>query len=132
MSVREPDPIGADLRRERRRRDLKGAVCALCGKDDPLRLEVHEPGGRANDPETRVVLCQLCHRLQSARQPELGVDLAHDPDRSWLERLVSWLRGLAGMFESLAESCAWWADRLVQLLDYLDKRYPQWRQNPGA
>src|SRR3954454_18504341 len=129
MNPSDPDPIGADRRRERSRRELPAAAaCPVCGERDPRRLELHEPGGRANDPDTRVVLCQLCHRVQTARQPELGVERSADPLRSLLERLVSVLRGLAAMFDELAHSCKWWSDRLAALVAALDARFPGWRE----
>jgi hypothetical protein len=133
VSAREPDPIRADRRREYRRRELpKDAACPECGEDDPRRLEEHEPGGRNNDPDGKVILCQLCHQTQSARQPELGVDLRANSARSVLERLISVLRGLAAMFEALTKSCMWWADRLAELVIALDKGLPQWRTLPEA
>jgi hypothetical protein len=133
MSPRDPDPIGNDLRRERRRRELpSGAACPHCGEDDPLKLEFDEPGGRANDPEGPVIVCSHCHRPRSAAQAGYGVELKADPDRSLLERMINVLRGLALMFEMLAASCKRWADWLTAFVRALDAHFPGWRELPEA
>ena len=133
MSPRDPDPIGNDLRREHRRRKLpKGAACPQCGEDDPLLLDVHEPGGRANDPDGSIIICRRCHPDHTAAQLDYGVELSADPTRAMPERLVSVFRGLALLFEMLAASCKYWADRLAAFIAALDANYPEWREMPEA
>jgi hypothetical protein len=141
MSRLEPDPIGTDLRRARRARKLpKGAACVICGRDEPqvLRrarrslLEQHHLGGEANDASLTVVLCLNCHRLQTARQPTIGIELEEDPQRTDIERLVSVLRGLALFFEGLAQALMEWAARVAAHVARLDANCPGWRQNEAG
>jgi hypothetical protein len=137
MTTRDPDPIGNDLRRAkasraRPRRLPEGASCPHCGEDDPGKLQLHEPGGRANDPDGWVVLCKRCHRSHTAAQPGFGIELKPDPNRSMPEQLVSVLRGIGLLLELLAETCRWWADRLAALISGLDGGFPGWRELPAA
>ena len=137
MTTTDPDPIGNDLRearasRARPRRLPEGASCPHCGEEDSAQLELHEPGGRANDPDGWVVMCKHCHRSHTAAQPGFGIDLGSDPNRTIPEQLISVLRGLALMFELIAESCRWWADRLAALVSGLDGEFPGWRELPEA
>src|SRR5205085_3674923 len=118
----DPDPIGNDLRRERRRRGMpEGAACIVCGETDPVALrkarrsvlEVHHLGGEANDPDLTVVLCLNHHRIQTSDQPGAGVDLSRDPERTLPEKVISVLRGLALLFYALARSLTGLADKLA-------------------
>ena len=66
-------------------------------------LEEHHVGGASNDPLT-VVLCLNCHREQTTRQPGTRIELEDDPERTFLEKLIAVLRGLAQFFDALARS----------------------------
>src|SRR4051812_8907301 len=101
-----PDPIGADRRAaEAARRLPADAACALCGERNPevltrvgrSLLEQHEPGGRSNHREPRVVLCLNHHRIETTRQLAAGVSLESDEQRSRLEKMVSIVLGI-GLF----------------------------------
>jgi hypothetical protein len=138
MPPADPDPIGTDLREARRARKLpKNAVCVICGQRDPevLRsaprsiLERHHLGGEANDAMLTVILCLNCHRLQTARQPTMGVELKESAARTDVERVISVLRGLALFFESLARALMDWAERLAAHVAVLDANCPGWREN---
>jgi hypothetical protein len=121
------------LRHERKARRLPpNAVCAVCGESDPRLLEVHHVAGAANDPESTVVLCLNHHRQQSADQRAAGVDLDPRRIRTLLERIVSWLRGLALFFAMLATGCRDMADRLAAFIEELDANFPGWRTLPKA
>ena len=131
--IPEPDPADAMLRRERKARRLPpGAACVICGETDPLLLEVHHIAGAANDPGSTVVLCLNHHRQQSADQGAAGVDLDSRRTRTLLERIVSWLRGLALFFAMLATGCRDMADRLAAFVEELDANFPGWRALPKA
>lgn len=127
------DPIAALVRRERAVRRLPlNAACASCGETNPLVLEVHHIAGRANERDKTVVLCLNHHRTQSADQQAVGVDLEADRDRTCIDRIVAWLRGLGLFFSNLAKSCAEMADRLAAFSLGLDANYPAWRTMPQA
>src|SRR5437016_6032999 len=116
-----PDPMSALLRQERAVRRLPpGAACAECGETDPVLLELHHLAGRANDEELVVVLCLNHHRRQSVNQTAVGVDLAAGQERSVPDRVVALLRGMALMFNSLAQGCGQMADRLTAFIAGLD------------
>ena len=115
------DPIGDDLRQVRRARRLgAGAVCVLCGVENPVEprverslLEAHHLGGVANDARLTVVVCRNCHaRLTEAGRVD-GVELDHDDDRPLLERLEAVLRGQAAFDELRAQRARVWADELA-------------------
>ncbi len=136
MTSRDPDPMGNRLRRERRARLLPpDAVCVYCGQDNPeiLRrvkrtvLNLHEPAGKANDPDLWVILCLNCHELNTLKQPGFGVDLRRDPDRSMPEKLVYVLRGLATFFQLLVDALMRGADRLSAFIADLDANCEGWR-----
>lgn len=131
--IPERDPLDALLRRGRKARRLpQDAACAICGETNPLLLEVHHVAGFANDPEMVVVLCLNHHRAQSADQRAAGIDLDSGQDRTLLEQVVAWLRGLALFFAALAIACRDMADRLAALTAQLDANYPRWRELPEA
>jgi hypothetical protein len=122
------DPIDALLRQERARRRLPpGAVCAICGEGNPVLLESHHVAGKANLSRETVVLCLNHHREQSANQRAAGIDLNAEGERSMLDRVVAWLRGLALFFARLSTSCREMADRLARVASGLDANYPGWR-----
>ena len=128
-----PDPLDALIRRERKVRRLPpGASCAECGEMNPLLLEVHHIAGFANDPDKVVVLCLNHHRLQSANQRGAGIDLDARHQRSVLDRVVAWLRGLGLFFAALDVACREMADRLSALAGGLDANYPASRELPEA
>jgi hypothetical protein len=141
MPPSEPDPIGTDLRRARRARKLaKDAACVICGQDDPevLRrtnrtlLEQHHLAGEANDAKLTVSLCLNCHRIQTALQPTMGIELQEDPRRTDIERLVSVLRGLALFFETVASALMAWAETIAAHIGRLDASSPGWRQREAG
>lgn len=131
-----PDPIGADLRKERPARRVRaGAVCVACGEADPVVLkagksviEAHHIAGRANDPGTTVDLCLNCHRKVTNSQRDVGVPLSADPSRGLLERVIAWLRGLAVFLQHLAGKMIDLAHQLERLLLSLDAHCPGWRE----
>jgi hypothetical protein len=135
-----PDPIGADLRRARSaRRIAAGSVCVTCGEADPVVLksgrsvlEAHHLAGRANDPGTTADVCLNCHRKLTNAQRDAGVPLAADPDRTVLERLVAWLRGLAVFCQHLAKNLIDAAHQLERFIGWLDRDHPGWRAVPEA
>lgn len=129
----ERDPMNALIRRERAIRRLpSGAACVQCGETNPLLLEVHHVAGIANAPDESVVLCLNHHRLQSADQRAVGVDLDSRHDRTLLDRAVAWLRGLALLFSDLSSSCREMADRLAMFARALDANFKAWRTMPEA
>lgn len=135
-----PDPIGADLRRERpARRIAAGSVCVTCGEPDPVvlkngrsLLEAHHIAGRANDPDTSADVCLNCHRKLTNAQRDVGVPLSEDPDRNILERIAAWCRGLGAFFEYLARRLFHAAHQLEVLIGGLDRDCPSWRALPEA
>jgi hypothetical protein len=139
--MRDPDPIGNDVRRARRRRQLPpDAACVLCGDQNPevlqlidaSLLERHHVGGKANDQDLEVPLCLNCHEVEKLRQPGMGIELSHDRGRSMPEKLVSVLRGLALFCELLARRLISWADRLAAFVVELDGNCPAWRELEAA
>jgi hypothetical protein len=132
-SVSERDPMDALIRRERATRKLpEGAACLRCGETNPILLEVHHYAGNANDQQATVVLCLNHHRLQSVDQRAAGVELDSRKDRSLVDRIVSWLRGLGLLFAALAHACREMSDRLAALGEGLDAQLPAWRTLPEA
>ncbi len=135
-----PDPIGADLRRARPARRLAAdTVCVTCGEADPVVLkdgrsvlEAHHLAGRANDPDMTAAVCLNCHRKLTNAQKDVGVPLAADPERSILERLVAWLRGLAVFCQHLARNLTDAAHQLERCIGGLDRDHPEWRSLPEA
>jgi hypothetical protein len=138
--VNGPDPIGADLRRERpARRIAAGSACVTCGETDAVVLksgrsvlEAHHIAGRANDPDTIADVCLNCHRKLTNAQRNAGVPLREDPGRNALERLVAWLRGLGVFCEHLAHQLLQAAHKLEALIRRLDRDCPDWRTLPEA
>lgn len=139
--MRDPDPIGNDVRRAHRRRKLpRDVVCVFCGEQNPEALEMvrasllqsHHVGAKANDPDLEVPLCLNCHAIEQQRQPGMGIERGRDPTRSMPEKLVSVLRGLALFFELLARRLMSWADRLGALIVELDGNCPAWRELEAA
>jgi len=125
--------MDALVRRERKVRRLPpNAACAFCGEMNPLVLEVHHIAGHSNDPDKTVVLCLNHHRAQSADQKAAGIDLDADHDRTLVDRMVAWLRGLGLFFSGLAKSCVEMADGLAAFSLGLDANYPAWRTMPEA
>jgi hypothetical protein len=135
-----PDPIGADRRaRQVARRLPADAACAVCGERNPQVLtgvgrsilERHEPGGRKNHLEPRVVLCLNHHRIETMRQLAAGVDLEGDPERVWLEKLGPILLGIGLFLKTAGETLIEHARRLETFLELLDRHFPAWRTLPG-
>lgn len=135
--MRDPDPIGNDVRHTQRARKLpKDAACVLCGEQNPevlqlvnaSLLQLHHVGAKANDRELEVPLCLNCHEIEKLRQPGMGIDRNIDPARAMPEKLVSVLRGLALFCELLARRLMSWADRLAALVVELDGNCPAWRE----
>jgi hypothetical protein len=132
-SIPEPDPMDALIRRERGVRQLPvGATCAICGEINPVLLEVHHIAGAANDQNSVVVLCLNHHRSQSVDQSAAGIDLDSSHQRTIVDRVVAWLRGLGLFFAALALACRDMADWLAALAEGLDANYPAWRELPEA
>lgn len=140
--IRDLDPMGNDLRRERRARVLpRDAACVMCGETNPeilmqaeapSVLELHHLAGKANDPDLLVVLCLNHHRVQTARQPGYGVELSRDPQRTSIEKLVSMLRSLGLFLVELGKAMVAKADDLAAHVAGLDAHYPAWRAMPSA
>lgn len=125
--------MDAIVRRARAIRRLPaGAACVLCGESDPVVLEEHHVAGITNDTDATIVLCLNHHRQQTASQRGVGVGLDSGPDRTLLDRLVSWLRGLGLFFAALGQQCVRSADRLAALARGLDAELPAWRALPEA
>jgi hypothetical protein len=132
-SVPVPDPMDALIRRERAARRLpSGAACAQCGETNPILLELHHIAGIANECDERVVLCLSHHRLQSADQRAVGIDLDSGHERALLDRAAAWLLGLGLLFAALAKRCREMADRLTTLSGALDANFQAWRTMPEA
>jgi hypothetical protein len=140
VQIPGPDPIGADLRRvSASRRITAGSTCVTCGEADPLVLksgrsvlEAHHLAGRANDADMTADVCLNCHRKLTDAQRNSGVPLAADPQRSLLERLVGWLRGLAVFCQHLAQNLLDTAHQLERCIAGLDREYPAWRSLPES
>jgi hypothetical protein len=138
--IHGPDPIGADLRRANpARRIAAGSACVTCGEADPVVLksgrsvlEAHHLAGRANDPDMTADVCLNCHRKLTNAQRDCGVPLAADPQRSLLDRLVAWLRGLAVFCQHLAQNLLDTAHQLERCVAGLDREHPAWRSLPEA
>jgi hypothetical protein len=115
------DPIGDDVRKQRRRRRLgDNAACAICGETDRdlltrvsrSLLERHHVAGRANDAELNVVVCLNHHAKLSEAQRDSSVDLSADPGQPPVRRTAGLLHGLADFAELLAPSLRRHADVL--------------------
>lgn len=131
------DPIGDDVRKLRRARRLgTGAVCALCGQQNPVALrrarrsllEAHHLGGSANDAQLTVTVCRNCHAVLTEASRVSGVELGHCDDRHLLERLEAVLRGQADFDDLRAERERAWADELAAEATRLDRDFPGWRK----
>lgn len=131
------DPIGDDVRRLRRARRLgAGAVCVLCGEENPVELlrvgrsllDAHHLGGTANDARLTVVVCRNCHAVLTEAGRVGGIELGHDDDRHLLERLEAVLRGQADFDELRARRQRAWADELAAEATRLDRDHPDWRR----
>jgi hypothetical protein len=140
----EPDPIGADRRRARKRSKLPpDAHCELCGISDPdvlfppaePLLELQHVLGRAAAPQLTVVLCRNCHARQTSLQhdhdalPPLGTGTRPD---SVLERLARALTSLALFLQDLAHTLTRFAAQLFALAQQLDLAVPGWRDWEAA
>lgn len=127
------DPMDALIRRERKVRRLPlDAACVICGEIDPVVLEQHHIAGVVNESDEKVVMCLNHHRQQSVNQRAAGVDLDGDHQRTVLDRVIAWLRGLGLLFGALAGGCRLMSDRLVTFSGGLDANYPPWRTIPEA
>jgi hypothetical protein len=130
--VAGPDPIGADARRARAKRSVPaGAVCVLCGEDDPRVLQSHHLAGKDSDAKFTVVLCLNHHHLNTLGQLDLGVELERDRGRGSVERLINVLRGKAAFQVEEARAMLAWADELETLARQLDRQSPAWRNLPA-
>jgi len=135
----EPDPIGNEVRNNRRARRLPpGAACAMCGeteipalvkvdksKKPPHLLEGHHTAVRENDAELVVVLCRNCHARATAAQYDAGA-LSQDRPPTMLHRLVNMLRSLASFFVLLGRRFFAWAEMLATFIEQLDVVLPGW------
>ena len=135
----EPDPIGNEVRNNRRARRLPpDAACALCGETEvstlekvdkpkiaPHVLEVHHAAGRHNDAELEVVLCRNCHARATAAQWDAGALSRGRPPTS-LHQLVNVLRSLASFFLLLGQRLFAWATFVVTFIERLDEILPDW------
>jgi hypothetical protein len=131
--LNDNNPIETDVRRERRRRRLgANAVCLLCGEAELSTLvgvskkflEDHHIAGRANDSEMVIPLCLNCHRKVTEDAAQCGLDLSQP--RSFLNRLLAILLGLAVLFTRLGAALAHWAQELSNLIASLDQDCPDW------
>jgi hypothetical protein len=127
----EMDPRRNDLREELlRRRYGEGAVCVCCGESDPVVF--HHLAGKHNDSALEGPFCLNCHAKAHEALRAAGVDISHDPQRSFPERLEAVIRSLAVLFQLLAERFFEWANRLREFIDALDTHLPAWRELPEA
>ena len=136
------DEIRAEVRREIRRLRLGNDVraCVLCGEvdHDLLRrasrrlIEFHHLAGEANDPDFGVFLCLTHHAWCTEAMRDVGVPLARAESRSFPERLVTVLQGLAIFFQLAAKLLAVWADQLAAFVGALDENYQEWRRLKGV
>lgn len=125
------DPRRNDLRKERRRRLYgENAACLCCGEVDPSAF--HHLAGKENDPALEGPFCLNCHAKGHEALRDAGVDISHDPHRSFPERLEAVIRSLAVLFELLADRLFEWANRLRLFIDALDAHLPAWRELPEA
>ena len=144
----EPDPIRADLRRERQRTRLPDdPECLLCGVStlDTLTrypaakverlMEAHHVVGQAADSDLTVVLCRNCHAIQTAAQHDLGAvppPGRHRAPDTIIERVARALRSLAIMLHALAHTLTGFATGLLTLVTGMDSYAPEWREQGWA
>lgn len=104
-------------------------TCLLC---DKRATQNHHPAGRRNDPKLTVELCAACHASLHRDMEDLGVKL-DSSDRSSLERLVSFLQGLAVLFLEIGRRLIDSANVLASLLQgerpTLKRR--RWNRSPS-
>lgn len=124
-----------DVRRYRRNQRLgTDACCVVCGYRKPEGLKTgpagllhdHHVVGRVNDEDLTVRLCQNCHAEATEGHRDAGVELEAN-DQDLLERVVSFLRGIADFLFRLAEAAWSLAQALSERLEALDAALPEWR-----
>ena len=96
-------PLRAACRKARRQALLgvENPCCVICGETAIECLEVHEIAGFRRDRETRGVVCRNCHRKQTARLLDAGIDMVREEDPR--ARTVQWMRANAVFLRDLAE-----------------------------
>jgi 5-methylcytosine-specific restriction endonuclease McrA len=96
-------PLRSERRKVRRLAELGGGnpCCLICGETAIECLEVHEIAGFRRDRETRTILCRNCHRKQTARLLDAGVDMIREENMT--ERTSQWMRANAVLLHHLAE-----------------------------
>jgi hypothetical protein len=121
----DDDPVQNDARRARRQRQLgEGAVCVLCGEEDPAALvagkatliEQHHVVGRQHEPALTAPLCRNCHAKQTETLRRAGVPMKRP--RDFLERLVAILRALGLFLQEAGKALLRWADELAHQLTH--------------
>lgn len=153
----DPDPLGTEVRRARRRRRLGGdAVCVLCDEVDPVKLrlepvsprliqgidltglprcrrspfEVDHLVGRALDRSLTLRLCVACHLEVTELRRVVGAKMGPPP--TVLDGLGSALRSLGVVMPKLGQSLTRWGDGALQLRQHLDETFPGWHRKPWA
>ena len=137
----DPDPVGADARRNRQARRLPpDPACALCGETEIAALKQykvkrslldgHHACGQANDKLVLAVLCPTCHTKATALQVDVGA-IPPGKRASCLEAMELAFRSLGTFFELLADAFYRWAGQLGQVIASLDEHLPSWRTLPG-
>jgi 5-methylcytosine-specific restriction endonuclease McrA len=96
-------PLRAQRRRARRQALLgvQNPCCAICGENAIECLEVHEIAGYRRDRETQTILCRNCHRKQTVRLLDAGIDMIREEDA--IQPTSQWMRANAVFLHHLAE-----------------------------
>lgn len=89
MSRPDPDPVGAAVRKQRRREQLgESLACVLCDVSDPRALvptdsrliEQDHLFGRQRDPDTTVPLCRNHHAIVTEGRRDAGIPMQPGPN----------------------------------------------------
>jgi 5-methylcytosine-specific restriction endonuclease McrA len=109
-------PLKAARRRLQRQAVLKtdNPCCVICGETAIECLEVHEIAGSRRDPDTQVIVCRNCHRKQTIRLMDAGIDMIREEDPR--TRVCQWMRANSVFLRDLADN---W-ERQANLLDRLE------------
>ena len=110
----ETDPIKNDARRVKSGHEIeKVRLCPICRKYLPLdSFNDHHLVCEKNCPYLIMGMCNKCHRAQHEKLLDVGV--TGDAPKTWADKVVTILRALAVVFQTMSDLCWELAEEGIQ------------------
>ena len=108
-------PLKTARRKAQREAFLKveKPCCVICGETAIECLEVHEIAGFRRDAETQAIICRNCHRKQTVRLMDAGIEMVRE--NNCQTRIRQWMRANAVFLRDLADGWDKQANLLARL-----------------